>query len=330
MPDRMRFSRSDDNFYAWSTLDRASVRRADRQWLEAQLRGPQGRLVPVWRSRNLIDPGAPPEDPPEAIRLPAEGYGALLERGDEPLFLGLHGGLAYFASDLSGLEQKEAEALCGVEAAPESNGAEFLDLRFVGPMMNREHGNLLAYARGMLTWRRRHMYCGVCGAETRPRDGGHQRVCTGPDCNTSHFPRTDPAVIMLVTYGDKCLLGRQKVWPPGMHSTLAGFVEPGETLEMAVAREVFEESGVRVHDVRYHSSQPWPFPTSLMLGFHATALSDELDVNTDELETAAWFERDWVIEQIRRRSEEFKLPRRDSIARQLCEYWLAGGAGRPV
>ena len=323
MPERPRLSRSDDNFYAWSRLDRASVRRADRQWLEAQLHGPQGRLVPVWRSRNLVDPGAPPEDPPEAVLLPTGRHGALLDRGDEPLFLGLHEGLAFFASDLSGLEQQEAEAICGVRA----DRAEFLDLRFVGPMMNREHGNLLAYARGMLTWRRRHRYCGVCGAETRPKDGGHLRVCTDGDCATAHFPRTDPAVIMLVTHGDKCLLGRQKVWPPGMHSTLAGFVEPGETLEMAVAREVFEEAGVRVRDVRYHSSQPWPFPTSLMLGFHATALSDALDVNTDELETAAWFERNWVIEQVRRRSEAFKLPRRDSIARQLCEHWLAGESG---
>lgn len=327
MSDRLRLSRSDDNFYAWSTLDRASARRGDRAWLEAQLHGPQGRLVPVWRSRNLIDPGRPPEDPPEAILLPTERYGALLERGEPPLFLGLHGGLAYFASNLSGLEQKEAEAVCGVESDGESDGAEFLDLRFVGPMMNREHGNLLAYARGMLTWRRRHMFCGVCGNETRPKDGGHLRVCSDEGCGTSHFPRTDPAVIMLVTYGDKCLLGRQKTWPPGMHSTLAGFVEPGETLEMAVAREVFEESGVRVHNVRYHSSQPWPFPTSLMLGFHATAVSDDLRVNTDELETAAWFERDWVIGQIRKRSEDFKLPRRDSIARQLCEDWLAGRAG---
>ena len=323
MTDQPRLSRSDDNFYAYTTLDRASEKRADTGWLEAQLHGPQGRLVPVWRSRNLVDPGAPPEDPPEAVLLPTEKFGALLKFGDEPLFLGLHDGLAYFASDLSDLEQKEAEELCGVQA----DRSEFLDLRFVGPMMNREHGNLLAYARGMLTWRRRHMFCGVCGTETRAKEGGHLRLCTNAECNTSHFPRTDPAVIMLVTHGNKCLLGRQKSWPRGMHSTLAGFVEPGETLEMAVAREVFEESGVRVHDVRYHSSQPWPFPTSLMLGFHATALSEELRVNTDELETAAWFDRDWVKEQIRRRSEDFKLPRRDSIARQLCEYWLAGVSG---
>ncbi len=322
MNDVPRLSRSDDNFYAFSTLDRASEQRRDSEWLDAQLKGPQGRLVPVWRSRNLIDPGAPPEDPPEAVLLPTADYGAVLKWSDEPLFLGLHDGFAYFACDLSNLDQKDAEEICGVKA----DRAEFLDLRFVGPVMRREHGNLLAYARGMLTWGRRHLFCGSCGTETRTGDGGHLRVCTNEECKSQHFPRTDPAVIMLVTYGDKCLLGRQKSWPRGMHSTLAGFVEPGETLEMAVAREVFEESGVPVHDVRYHSSQPWPFPTSLMLGFHARALSEELNVNTDELESAAWFERDWVIEQTRRHSDEFKLPRRDSIARQLCEDWLAGDA----
>ena len=322
MTDSLPLSRSDQNFYAFSRLDRASEKRADADWLDAQLTGPQGRLVPVWRSRNLIDPGAPPEDPPEAILLPTDEFGAVLEKAEPPLFLGLNDGLAYFASDLSELEQQDAEDLCGVKA----DRTEFLDLRFVGPLINREHGNLLAYARGMLTWRRRHAFCGICGAEALSKDGGHLRICSNAECNTSHFPRTDPAVIMLVTHKDKCLLGRQKVWPRGMHSTLAGFVEPGETLEMAVAREVFEEAGVRVHDVRYHSSQPWPFPTSLMLGFHAKALSEELVVNTEELESAAWFERDWVIEQVRAYSDEFKLPRRDSIARQLCEDWLAGKA----
>ena len=146
------------------------------------------------------------------------------------------------------------------------------------------------------------------------------RACTAPTCQTHHFPRTDPAVIMLVSCGERCLLGRQRVWPAGMYSTLAGFVEPGESLEDAVAREVREEAGVAVAEVRYHSSQPWPFPGSIMLGFHAEALSPALVVNRDELEDARWFSRSELLASPE--DESFRLPRRDSIARRLVESWL--------
>ncbi|MBM3524646.1 MAG: NAD(+) diphosphatase, partial [Alphaproteobacteria bacterium] len=166
--------------------------------------------------------------------------------------------------------------------------------------------------------------CGLRGAPTRPEAAGHVRRCTDAACNTEHFPRTDPAVIMLVTHEDHALLGRQRVWPAGMHSTLAGFVEPGESLEEAVAREVFEEAGARVSDVRYHSSQPWPFPASIMLGFHATTTSRDLAVDAEELETAAWFSRDFLMRS--HDSESFRMPRVDSIARRLIEDWLQGNA----
>ncbi len=139
-------------------------------------------------------------------------------------------------------------------------------------------------------------------------------------CATSHFPRTDPAVIMLVTDGERALLGRQKSWPQGQHSTLAGFVEPGESLEDAVAREVFEETRVVVGEVRYHSSQPWPFPSSIMLGFTAVARTSEITVDPSELEDARWFDRDWMLAH--QDDDEFRLPRRDSIARRLIEDWL--------
>jgi NAD+ diphosphatase len=150
------------------------------------------------------------------------------------------------------------------------------------------------------------------------------RRCADAACNAEHFPRTDPAVIMLVTHEDHALLGRQRVWPAGMHSTLAGFVEPGESLEEAVAREVMEEAGVRVVDVRYHSSQPWPFPASIMLGFHARALRRDLAVDAEELETAGWFSRDFLSRA--HDPEVFRLPRPDSIARRLIEDWLRGEA----
>jgi len=169
-------------------------------------------------------------------------------------------------------------------------------------------------------WHSRHRFCGVCGAPTVAQTAGHTRLCTNPDCATVHFPRTDPATIMLVTDGDRCLLGRQKVWIPGMYSTLAGFVEPGESLEQAVAREVREESGIEVDAVRYHSSQPWPFPASLMLGFHAVARSRDLVIDPEELEDGRWF----TAREVRNFAAlGLSLPRPDSIARRLVESWLA-------
>jgi NAD+ diphosphatase len=187
--------------------------------------------------------------------------------------------------------------------------------------MDRAEGSVLAYARGMIWWHSRHRFCGVCGGPTESAEAGHVRRCLDAACATTHFPRTDPAVIMLVTDGERALLGRQKAWPKGQHSTLAGFVEPGECLEDAVAREVCEETGIRVEEVRYHSSQPWPFPASIMLGFTASAATTEIAVDTSELEDARWFERGWI----RRHGDddEFRLPRRDSIARHLIEDWLA-------
>ncbi len=299
------------NFYAGSGIDRASHLRKDEAWLSARLRDPGSRIVPVWRSRNLVG-----GDPPAAGLLAPEAADGLLADGAEIVFLGLVEDAARFAVDISGLEAPEGvPALAGL--------GDFADLRQVGPLLGREDGAMLAYARGVLTWHRRHRFCGQCGAPTESTDAGHVRVCTSAECGISHFPRTDPAVIMLVSHGDSCLLGRQAVWPKGMHSTLAGFVEPGESLEEAVAREVFEEAGVRVRDVRYHSSQPWPFPTSLMLGFHAEAASTELEVNRDELEDARWFTRSWILEN--ENGEDFRLPRPDSIARRLVEGWLGRG-----
>ena len=223
------------------------------------------------------------------------------------------------ALDVSALEEDEAERLTGADS-------RFRDLREVGPMLGRDEGAVLAYARGLVHWHRRHRFCGVCGRPTESTQAGHVLRCTNRDCGTSHFPRTDPAVIMLIhDGGERCVLGRQAIWPPGMHSTLAGFVEPGESLEEAVAREIYEEVGLKipVEEVFYHSSQPWPFPSSIMLGFYARAEFAALETAEDELESAAWFTRD----QLRRSPEDetFRLPRRDSIARRLVNDWLAEG-----
>jgi len=232
------------------------------------------------------------------------------------VLLGLVEGCAYFAYDLSPVETP----LAFLRA---ETPVEFTDLRRVGPLLARQEGSLLAYARGLAYWHGRHGFCGLCGSATASEEGGHVRRCSNPACNTQHFPRTDPAVIMLVHDGERCLLGRQRIWPSGMHSTLAGFVEPGESLEEAVAREVFEETAIVVDQVTYHSSQPWPFPASIMLGFHARARSSELRVDHSELETARWVERRFLLAH--RDDDAFRMPRRDSIARRLIEDWL----GRP-
>jgi NAD+ diphosphatase len=177
-------------------------------------------------------------------------------------------------------------------------------------------------ARSVLDWHARHPFCALCGQPTKPGKGGWQRDC--PSCKTPHFPRVDPVAIMLVEQGGRLLLGRQARFPPRSYSALAGFIEPGETVEEAVAREVFEEAGVRVRDVRYVASQPWPFPSQLMLGCHAEADDPALDVDDNELEDARWFSRAEVAEALERGSEStsFVPPPPQAIARTLLDWWL--------
>ena len=302
----------DPNFYAASGMvDRAGWRRKDPAWLAARLDDPQSRFVPVWRSQNLVMSlaGAAPQAAFLARHeIVAEG---------ECVLLGIVEERAYFAVDLSAAEAPLATLRAELPV-------EFTDLRRVGPLLARHEGSLLAYARGIAYWHSRHRFCGVCGSPTRSEEGGHVRRCTSAACNAQHFPRTDPAVIMLVHDGERCLLGRQRVWLRGMHSTLAGFVEPGESLEEAVAREVEEETAIRVDQVTYHSSQPWPFPASIMLGFHARARSTEIRVDHSELEDARWYERAFLLAH--QDDDEFRMPRKDSIARRLIEDWLRRGA----
>jgi NAD+ diphosphatase len=299
------------NFYAGLDLARHSERRRDTAFIESHVAGTAARVVPVWRGRSLVVAG----EAPRAVFLGAAAIAEL--GGPAPLvaFLGTRGGESYFALDVSAHEEHLLPGLFGADTA-------FVDLRGVGPLLEREAGALLAYARGILHWHSRNRHCSLCGAPTRAEASGHVRRCTDAGCNAEHFPRTDPAVIMLVVHEDHALLGRQRAWPAGMHSTLAGFVEPGESLEEAVAREVMEEAGVRVEDIRYHSSQPWPFPASIMLGFHARATSRALSVDAEELETAGWFSRAFLTSA--HDPEQFRLPRADSIARRLIEDWLRG------
>ncbi len=294
---------SDPNFYVHPGLDRAAHRRRDEDWLAEARRA--AAIVPVWQGRNLAV-----VEPPAAVFLELDVLLSVGVAPDDTIFLGLDDDRPLFAADLSGLGDDHAQAL----AAMGMPGAEFVDLRRIGQHLPRGDGALLAYARGLAHWHGRTRFCGACGGPTQVECAGHVRRCTG--CGLQHFPRTDPATIMLVTDGERCLVGRQAAWAPGMYSTLAGFVEPGECLEDAVVREVFEETGVRCGRVTYHASQPWPFPQSLMCGFFAEALTTEIIIDPEEIEDARWVSRADL------RAGVVALPRADSIARRLIETWL--------
>ena len=298
------------NHYADAVLDRASHLRTDNAWLDAQYEADHTIVIPVWRSRNLIVQG--PE--PRGVMLPTGQTRALIEMSSTTVMLGIRNDIAHFAIDISGLEPHEIGDLHA--------DSEFVDLRTVGAVLDKTEAAILAYAKGIMHWHSRHMFCGVCGGPTECRDAGHLRKCLNRECGAVHFPRTDPAVIMLVHKDDRALLGRKAEWMPGMYSTLAGFVEPGESLEQAVAREVMEEAGVEVTNIRYHSSQPWPFPSSLMLGYFADALSDDYTKCDEELEDLQWFTRQDLADG---GAGIAQRPRSDSIARRLIDEWIRQG-----
>jgi len=296
------------NIYASRGLDRKATQRGDAAWLAELRKASETRLVPVWRNRTLVRG----EENLEAVWIPANAsdVSEFGNPADTWCYLGEWQNQHYFTLDLSHLEEP-----------PWTDQGRFEDLRAVGPLLPEAQATLCAYARGLHHWHRHAQFCSKCGSATRPTEAGHQRACTHPDCGISHFPRTDPAVIMLIHNNDQVVLGRQKHWPPGMHSILAGFVEPGESLEDAVAREVMEEVGIEIETPEYHSSQPWPFPASIMLGFHAQARTTELDVHLEELESARWVSREFLKNSPE--DETFRLPRKDSIARRLLEGWMA-------
>ena len=308
-------------------LSRAAERRGDGGWLADRLSREDTRVIPVWRDLNLIgEREVSAHLSPVICSGPAAAD--VLAASCETVFLGVEGARAFFTADLSDADEGEAAALAG-------GRGKFQDLWRAGPSVGTPGAALMAYARGMLYWHRRNRHCGRCGHETESRDGGHRRRCTREGCSGSLFPRIDPAVIMLVEYRPDdggppmCLLGNHHRPPPNVFSTLSGYAEPGESLEETVAREVFEEVGVRVCAAYYQASQPWPFPSSLMLGFRARAETTGITVNPDELLEARWF----TAEEVRAfgewgdESALRALPRRDSIARFLVDTWVLEVSG---
>jgi NAD+ diphosphatase len=276
--------------FSGAGLDRAAALRRRPEWVEERRADPRARAV------LMSDDGVLLED----------GHLVLDRPGAEAVLLGLHGDTPLFADHIGAAEPERGHAA---------------GLRAAATELPAEEAALAAYAGSLLAWHRRHRFCANCGAPTEPRDGGHERVC--PACGAHHFPRTDPVVIVRVTDGaDGLLLGRQARWPEGRFSLLAGFVEPGETLEEAVRREVLEESGVRLDSVEYVASQPWPFPSSLMLGFSALAERGDPRPGDDELAEVRWFERE-EIERAARGEGPLLLAPPYAIARRLIDAWLA-------
>jgi NAD+ diphosphatase len=295
------------NVFAGAFVDRVGERRKDPDWLYAAVDDPQARFLPVWGEKCLVG-----GDPLRAIMFGRDRLEGLLGDHDELVFLGLFRGHPAFAFAVDDAGEPPFREL-----------GEFHELRYLGSVLPPDEANLVAHARALIVWHRSQVFCGNCGSSARPESGGNARRCVNPDCGRLFFPRVDPAIIVLVGDGDRCLLGRQANWPEGRYSTIAGFVEAGESLEDAIHREIYEETNVRVEAIRYHSSQPWPFPASLMLGFVATATSTEIVLNDGELEDAAWFTRKEL------RSGYPKLPFGISISRRLIDDWLEGRVRTP-
>ncbi len=303
------------NYFITHTVDRVSDKRRDDEWLASRLQDETTRFVPVWQSKNFFD-----SNDPSPVFLAPHDARDLVRTAESVVLLGMNGNRAYFAIGLPSEGDSPPVDLAEL--------GRFRNLRQMALLLDEQDCALLAYAKAMTYWHQRHRFCGDCGSPTASTAAGSLRVCTNEQCGQQHFPRIDPAIIVLVTSGDRCLLGRQPAWPEGMYSTLAGFVEPGESVEAAVIREVREETNVEVGGMRYFASQPWPFPSSLMLGFTAQAASEAIRVDRYELENARWFTRGEMRDMLTRGT--LKIPFKLAISYHLIENWFDAGDLGPL
>lgn len=308
--------------FGGSALDRAADLRGDAEAMAAQMADPAARGLPLWRGKPLLDDkGAPGWLP--------LGHDVLALAEVPPVFLGRDAGGPRFACDISAWQPQEVpDDALGAFFDPSQqrhpdlpDTLSFVELRGAMSLLSPREAELLATARAVTGWHASHLHCARCGAATKATMAGWQRDCDA--CDGHHFPRTDPVVIMLILHGNSVLMGRSPHWPEGMFSLLAGFVEPGETIEAAVRREVFEESGIRVGAVDYLASQPWPFPMSLMFGCRGLAESDAITIDPNEIEDAMWVSREDMMQVFAGNSTRFKPARRGSIAHFLIWNWLA-------
>jgi NAD+ diphosphatase len=289
--------------FTGNPLDRASEFRGDPGWIAA--RRAESLIAPIWRQQVLVAAG-------NAVFLKPGPWESLAAPDAACVFLGLRGSQPLFALDVSAADDPLSGLL--------KTEGEFLEMRAAAFGLPDADTAILGQAKALIDWHQRHRFCPNCGTATGIADGGYRRLC--PHCGAEHFPRTDPVVIMLPTLGDACLIGRNKRFPPALYSALAGFVEPGETVEEAVARELHEEVNLKIGAVRYQASQPWPFPSSLMIGCYAEALGKDFRIDGREIEDARWMDRDEVRARLAGRIEDhIQLPVRIAIAHHLIRDW---------
>ena len=280
-------------------------------WIDDQFNNESARIIPVSHSKILCTS----IQNPRTIYLTKNDLNDVSNARELSIFLGISDKKTYFAVDM--------ESMKSPLILNDKNSGEFHDFKQVMPLLNFRDSALLAIARFMINWQSRNQYCGKCGTPTKSAESGNLRICENTNCGQNHFPSMDPAIIVLVSLGEYCLLGRKKIWPKGMYSTIAGFVEPGESVEDAVIREVKEETGVIVEKLEYQHSQPWLFPSSLMLGFTATAKGNEIKIDKNELEDACWFSRKEIKDNLKK--GWLRIPSKTAIAYHLIEEWFNKG-----
>ncbi|PKB72167.1 MAG: hypothetical protein BZY87_01715 [SAR202 cluster bacterium Io17-Chloro-G6] len=299
--------------YSGNPVDRGEKERRDEQWITDKAKDPTSKFLPLRDLNVLVSDGG------------VDGLGwvgaADLERlgiDVSPMFLGSLEGAAHFVVDISAQEKAVAELSDG-------NGYRFVDARSVTEIISGPDSGIVAQARAQINWHNRNGFCAICGGDTLVTRGGQVRKCS--KCEVEHYPRTDPVVIVVVSDGDRCLLGqsrRGRLNSTNTYSALAGFMDQGESIEEAVAREVMEEAGIQVGEVRYHSSQPWPFPSSLMIGCHADAATTEINFDDDEMNDVRWFSRYEVALALKGKNENLAVPQPIAIAHHLITAWVNG------
>ena len=312
-----RIKESQLNFshvYSGNPVDRGEIVRRDDKWITDKSKDSTSKFLPLLNLNILVSEGAD-----DGLGWLGASDLARLGVDSTPIFLGLLDNTAHFTVDISGQEP-------AVSVLSEGNGFRFVDARSVTDILSPADSGIVAQARAQINWHNVNGYCAICGGATLMGRGGQVRKCS--KCEKENYPRTDPVIIVVVSEGDRCLLGqsrRGRLNRTNTYSALAGFVDQGESIEEAVAREVMEEAGIQVGNVSYHSSQPWPFPSSLMIGCHADAVTTDINFDVDEMNDVRWFSRDEVASALQGKNENLAVPQPIAIAHHLITAWINGG-----